>query len=65
MSKAFSIRVQQSGAEFPCAADDTVLRAGLRAGLGLSYECNVGSCGTCKFRWWKARCATCGKRRRV
>jgi toluene monooxygenase electron transfer component len=49
MSKAFSIRVQQSGAEYSCAADDTVLRAGLRAGLGLSYECNVGSCGTCKF----------------
>ena len=49
MSKAFSNRVQQSGAEYPCAADDTVLRAGLRAGLGLSYECNVGSCGTCKF----------------
>jgi toluene monooxygenase electron transfer component len=49
MSKAFSIRVQQSGAEFSCDADDTVLRAGLRAGVGLSYECNVGGCGTCKF----------------
>ncbi|WP_372718969.1 2Fe-2S iron-sulfur cluster-binding protein [Immundisolibacter sp.] len=49
MSKAFSIRVQQSGAEYSCADDDTVLRSGLRAGVGLSYECNVGSCGTCKF----------------
>jgi toluene monooxygenase electron transfer component len=49
MSQAFSIRVQQSGAEYPCAPDDTVLRAGLRAGVGLSYECNVGSCGSCKF----------------
>lgn len=49
MSKAFSIRVQQSGADYSCAADDTVLRAGLRAGIGLSYECNVGSCGSCKF----------------
>jgi toluene monooxygenase electron transfer component len=33
---------------FPCAEGDTLLRAGLRAGLGLPYECNAGSCGTCK-----------------
>jgi toluene monooxygenase electron transfer component len=33
---------------FHCAEDDTLLRAGLRAGLGLPYECNAGSCGTCK-----------------
>ena len=33
---------------FPCAEDDTILRAGLRAGLGLPYECNAGSCGTCR-----------------
>lgn len=36
------------GAAFPCAEDDTILRAGLRAGLGFPYECNAGSCGTCK-----------------
>jgi toluene monooxygenase electron transfer component len=36
------------GAEFGCGADDTLLRAGLRAGLGFPYECNAGSCGTCK-----------------
>ena len=36
------------GAAFTCAEDDTILRAGLRAGLGLPYECNAGSCGTCK-----------------
>jgi len=33
---------------FACAEDDTLLRAGLRAGLGFPYECNAGSCGTCK-----------------
>ena len=33
---------------YACAEDDTLLRAGLRAGLGLPYECNAGSCGTCK-----------------
>jgi toluene monooxygenase electron transfer component len=36
------------GARFECTEDDTLLRAGLRAGLGLPYECNAGSCGTCK-----------------
>lgn len=33
---------------YPCAEDDTLLRAGLRAGFGMPYECNAGSCGTCK-----------------
>jgi toluene monooxygenase electron transfer component len=42
-----SIRID-NGPEFHCEADDTLLRAGLRAGLGLPYECNAGSCGTCK-----------------
>lgn len=44
----FKITVAETGEQFDCAADDTILRAGLRAGLGLSYECNVGSCGSCK-----------------
>lgn len=35
-------------ASYPCAEDDTLLRAGLRAGFGFPYECNAGSCGTCK-----------------
>ena len=34
---------------YPCQASDTLLRAGLRQGLGLAYECNVGACGSCKF----------------
>jgi toluene monooxygenase electron transfer component len=42
-----SIRIAQ-GPEYTCGADDTLLRAGLRAGLGMPYECNAGSCGTCK-----------------
>ena len=36
------------GQDYSCANDDTLLRAGLRAGLGMPYECNAGSCGTCK-----------------
>jgi len=36
------------GPRYRCEEDDTLLRAGLRAGLGMPYECNSGSCGTCK-----------------
>lgn len=46
----YVIEVEGTGTSYPCAEDDTLLRAGLRAGLGLAYECNVGSCGTCKFQ---------------
>lgn len=38
-----------SGASFDVGAQDTVVRAALRAGIGFPYECNSGSCGTCKF----------------
>jgi len=42
-------RIQLSPEQhFDCAADDTILRAGLRAGFGMPYECNTGCCGTCK-----------------
>jgi len=34
---------------FECADDDTILRSALRNGLGFPYECNVGSCGNCRF----------------
>ena len=37
------------GPAFDCAADDTLLRAALRSGLGFPYACNVGSCGNCRF----------------
>lgn len=50
LMKSYSIRV--SGAEekpFRCAADDTVLSAALRDGIGFPYECNSGGCGSCQF----------------
>ncbi|MBT8476329.1 MAG: 2Fe-2S iron-sulfur cluster binding domain-containing protein [Alphaproteobacteria bacterium] len=34
---------------FDCEAGDTVLRAALRAGVGMPYSCNTGSCGNCRF----------------
>jgi toluene monooxygenase electron transfer component len=45
----YRVRVAGSQVAFGCASDDTLLRAGQRAGLGFPYECNVGSCGTCRF----------------
>ncbi|RLA03610.1 MAG: oxidoreductase, partial [Gammaproteobacteria bacterium] len=49
MTASYKIEIQQTGDSFDCAADDAILRGGQRAGLGLSYDCNVGGCGSCKF----------------
>lgn len=38
----------ESGGSFPCMPGDTLLAAALRAGIGMPYECSVGSCGSCK-----------------
>ncbi|MDA3624662.1 2Fe-2S iron-sulfur cluster binding domain-containing protein [Saccharopolyspora oryzae] len=34
---------------FACAEGDTLLRSALRAGLSPTYECNSGSCGSCRY----------------
>ena len=44
-----SIRIDGTDIAFECRGGDTVLRAALRAGHGFPYECNVGSCGNCRF----------------
>jgi len=44
----FQITVQPSGRQFPCDADETVLAAAIRAGVGLPYGCKNGACGSCK-----------------
>ena len=43
------IHNDKDGASFAQAEGDTVLRAALRAGVGLAHECNSGGCGACKF----------------
>jgi len=43
------ISIDGSDEGFDCDTGDTVLRAALRAGHGMPYSCNVGSCGNCKF----------------
>ncbi len=52
--------VQLAGTDqsFFCAADDTVLRAALRHGIAFPYECNVGSCGNCKFELIEGQVST-------
>ncbi len=34
---------------FTACASEPLLRSALRAGVGFPYECNAGSCGSCKF----------------
>ncbi|MCO5063538.1 MAG: 2Fe-2S iron-sulfur cluster-binding protein [Rhizobiaceae bacterium] len=43
------IALQGTDTKWTCADDDTLMRSALRAGLGFPYECNVGSCGNCRF----------------
>lgn len=47
--KPFEIRVEGQERSYPCRSGDTILRAALRSGLPFPYECNSGSCGSCKF----------------
>lgn len=49
MSDQCTIINSKDGSTFVQQASDTILRAALRAGHGLSYECNSGGCGGCKF----------------
>ncbi len=44
----FQVTVQPSGRQFSCDADETVLAAATRAGIGLPYGCKNGACGSCR-----------------
>jgi CDP-4-dehydro-6-deoxyglucose reductase len=46
----FTITVQPSGRAFTNPPDETILTAGIRAGIGLPYGCKDGACGSCKCR---------------
>lgn len=45
-----TITLAPSGESFACGPGETILRAGLRAGLAMPYECASGSCSSCKGR---------------
>lgn len=44
------VTIRPSGHEFSVLGHDTLLQAGLKAGLRLPYGCGNGSCGMCKVR---------------
>ncbi len=47
---SFQVTVQPSGHTFSVARDQTILGAGIDAGLSLPYGCRNGACGACKGR---------------
>jgi CDP-4-dehydro-6-deoxyglucose reductase, E3 len=44
------VTLRPSGHQFAVEGHDTLLQAGLKAGLALNYGCGNGSCGMCKVR---------------
>ena len=47
---SFHVTVQPSGRQFQTGADETILAAGMRQGIGLPYGCKDGACGSCKCK---------------
>ena len=47
---SFSITVQPADIRFEASAEETVLAAGIRNGIGLPYGCKDGACGSCKCK---------------
>ncbi|WP_323071738.1 CDP-6-deoxy-delta-3,4-glucoseen reductase [Mycetohabitans endofungorum] len=45
---AFNVTIRQSGKQFQVEADEPILTAALRQGIGLPYGCKNGACGSCK-----------------
>lgn len=45
-----SVKVQPSGHEFFVEGNESILEAGLKAGLHLDYGCSSGNCGSCLTR---------------
>jgi CDP-4-dehydro-6-deoxyglucose reductase len=47
---SFNVSVQPSGRTFTANADETLLAAAIRQGIGLPYGCKDGACGSCKCK---------------
>ena len=47
---SYKITVEPSGNRFEAEPSETLLQAGLRAGLNLGHNCANGSCGECRAR---------------
>lgn len=53
------VTLRPSGHQFAVEGRDSLLQAGLRAGLNLNYGCGNGSCGMCKVRVTAGEVARC------
>ena len=49
------ITLRPSGREFDVDADEAILAAAIRQGIGLPYGCRDGACGSCKSRLLEGR----------
>lgn len=49
MMPKIDIETGQETVTIECGLDESLLSAGLRAGVGLPYECCSGICGSCRF----------------
>ena len=47
---SFNIIVQPSGRTYIAQADEALLAAAIRSGIGLPYGCKDGACGSCKCK---------------
>src|SRR3954470_12970448 len=47
---AFQVTVQPSGRTFAANADEFLLSAAIRQGIGMPYGCKDGACGSCKCK---------------
>ena len=52
---SFKITLEPSGLQFDVAADEAILPAAIRQGVGLPYGCRDGACGSCKSRLLEGR----------
>jgi len=55
MSETFRVTLLPGGETFPAAADQTLLLAGLAAGITLPWSCRTGTCRTCISRLVEGR----------
>ncbi len=46
-AKIYRVRITNAGRVIDCAANQTVLRAAIAAGIDYPYACASGNCGTC------------------
>jgi len=45
-----TVSIEDTDVSFDCPPHETILRSGLRHGLGMPYDCSVGTCGECKIQ---------------